>query len=178
MKRSRNAVLVLMGASPLLLASCGGETESEAAYTTVEHCVKDGGTQESCLAAYDKAQAEHLKSAPRYATREECAAQHGDDQCEERPGAGGGGSFFVPFMSGFFISQILNRSSTPTSYYSSPLYRSRGGGYMSLASNSDGESYGRSRALQTVTSSPNHAVTHSRGGFGSSSSAHSSSRGS
>ena len=165
MKRSRQAGLVLMGAAPLFLAACG-ESTSEAAYTTVEHCVKDGGTQQACMAAYDSAQAEHAKSAPRYTTREECIAAHGVDQCEQRSD-GQGGSFFTPFLAGFFVSNLMNRSSS--SYYSSPLYRGRSGGYV-YAPSALSEP-GRAPTMREVSSPPNRAVTRSRSGFGSSSAA-------
>src|SRR2546423_700355 len=81
--------LVLIGATRLFVAGCGKST-SEAAYTTVEHCVADGGTQDACIAAFDSAKAEHESNAPRYATREACIDAHGADQCEARSDGHGG----------------------------------------------------------------------------------------
>src|SRR5947207_2306834 len=103
MKRSRQAALVLMGASPLLLSACGEDAPQEAAFTSVEHCVSGGGTQESCVAAFDAAQAQHAKSAPHYSTHEACVAEFGADQCTQRTDSSGG-SFWMPLMTGFFIS--------------------------------------------------------------------------
>ena len=100
MKRSRTAALLLMSAAPLLLTSCSSETSSEGLYTSIDACTAQTDDRPACERAFNQAKQQAETTSPRYATREECIATHGADQCEQKQDASGH-SFFMPFMTGF-----------------------------------------------------------------------------
>lgn len=174
MKRSRTAVLLLMSASPLLLSACTGdeETAREGLYTSVETCAQQTGDQATCQQAFDKAKAETDQDSPRFASREECAQGYDWDRCEERKDSNGH-SFFGPMMAGFFMSQMMRNGAPMTGFQGSPAYQTRAGGWQRPDRGpTTGGVYsggaGGSPKLLAVDSTPNRAVTVSRGGFGSS----------
>ena len=96
----------------------------------------------ACVTDWEKAKAEHEKSAPRFATLAECQAEFGPEGCGAAPapaaaassGGGGGGNSFMPFMMGYMVGNM-----TSPSY---PVYHDRSGGYRSYGSDS-----GRDRRL-------------------------------
>lgn len=133
LKRSRSLhVSSLMATTAFTLSACGTPDapprpppQPTLAYTSLETCkAEDAIPDAECDAAWVEAQNEAARSAPRYATREECEGQWGPEQC--RPLTGGGGSFFGPLATGFIIGQLLNGGG-----YSGggPLYRGRDGEY-------------------------------------------------
>lgn len=176
MKRSKTAALMVMGAVPLLLTACGNETTREGLYTSVEACVAQTNDSYSCKEAFDQASKQAETSSPRYASREECVAAHGADQCAQRSDASGH-SFFMPFMTGFLISQMLRGGQT-AGLAGAPAYRNGAGGWQRPAGATTGGVYRGgamgATAMVPVNAQPNVAPTVRRGGFGSSSSARSS----
>lgn len=168
MKRSRTAALLVMSTAPLLLTACNQDEVREGLYTSVDACVEATNDRQSCQEAMQQASSEALASAPRYATREECIAAHGEDQCEQR--TQGGHSFFGPFMTGFLMSQMMRGGGTA----GAPAFRDTKGQWQRPATPTGGVyrpgALG-STAMAPVTATPNAAPTVSRGGFGSSSSA-------
>ncbi len=171
MKRSRTAALLLMSAAPLMLTACSEESSSEGLYTSVEECVSATNDSYSCRQAFDEAKSRAEVASPRYASREECIAAHGADQCEQR--SEGGHSFFMPFMTGFLMSQML-RGGQSAALAGSPAYRDSAGNWQRPAPSSAGGVYrpgaAGSAAMVPVSARPNVAPTVSRGGFGASSS--------
>ena len=180
MKRSRALTLVLMAPIPVLLAGCDDTPQDmtrKGFYTDIAACEKDGNAHDVCQKALDSASNLHANNAPKYKTRDECIAEFGE-LCRERTNESG---FWSPLMTGFLLSQLLSPG-RPVSYLdSSPIYRLRNGGYTqydpSWSSGSGGgySSYGTSttRGYQSVSVTPNRAVTVSRSGFGSVASARS-----
>lgn len=189
MKRSTQVKLLLMGSATLALTACGDDapTASAPVFTSIEECVKTGiYTEEFCKKGLEEAQQQHLKSAPRFQSKEDCEKAYGPGQCGFGPtvqqqAAGssggnnsgshassgeGGGSFFMPLMMGYMLGNMLNNN---RSSYSEPLYRSQpnapGSGYSTNTGNNrprpsvmDIPSAGKSTGGNTI----------SRGGFGSS----------
>lgn len=177
MKRSKTAALLMMGAAPLLLTACDSEKTREGLYTSVEACVAQTNDRYSCQQAFDQAKKQAEVSSPRYASREECLAARGGEQCEQRNDASGH-SFFMPFMTGFLMSQML-RGGQPTALAGAPAYRDGAGQWQRPAPAGGvyrGGGMGAS-AMVPVNAKPNVAPTVTRGGFGSSSSSRSSSGG-
>lgn len=123
MKRSHTvAALLLGGISPVLFA-CGEDSPEEATvYPSVEACTAEMPANE-CAAAFATAREEHLKSAPRFASREACEAEMGDGACTpmNEGGESSLGSVFVPAFVGFMIGRSL------TGGYSQPVYFDRQG---------------------------------------------------
>lgn len=92
----------------------------------------------ACVSDWEKAKAEHEKSAPRFATLAECQAEFGPEGCGAAPapaaaaassgGGGGGGGSFMPFMMGYMVGNMMSPSY--------PVYHDRSGGYRSYGSDS------------------------------------------
>ena len=190
MKRSRTAALLLMGSMPLYLTACGDdEATREGLYTSVESCVAQTNDRATCQQAFANAASEAAEKGPHFDTRAECAANYDWDRCEERRDSGGH-SFFGPMMTGFFLSQMLRNGTPMTGFTAGPAFRdtrgqwrrpdpaaapgpSYGGVTGSYSGGSPGGYYGSSyrsgsSALVPVSTTPDRAVTVSRGGFGSS----------
>lgn len=119
-KRSRRAALVLMaplaGGVAFALSGCGGEAAVEAiSFHDIPECTRFGADPDECQDAWNAAQAQHLRSAPRYVDRAECEANFGADACEPAPERHAGGSYFMPMMAGFLMGQMMTpRGLTPT----------------------------------------------------------------
>ena len=139
MKRSRKVSLVLMGASAVTLNACGGDQDVPVeAFRNVEQCVATGKfTEEYCRGEWDQARQLHEKSAPRYADRAACEQEFGFQNCYRPPqstqSAQSTGGFFVPFMAGYIISDLINNAGGRNRFYSQPLYRNAySGGFHTL----------------------------------------------
>lgn len=170
MKRSRTAALLLMSAAPLLLTACSQDQAREGLYTSVDACVAATNDRQTCQEAMQQASAEAVAAAPRYATKEECIAAHGAEQCEQR--TQGGQSFFGPFMTGFLLSQMMRGGANASA--GAPAFRDSKGQWQRPVAAPSGGVYrpgalGGATAMAPVSATPNAAPTVSRGGFGSSS---------
>lgn len=183
LKRSRSLQMTsLMATVGFSMSACGPgpsvpapePAEPVLAYTSIEECkTADVVADTECDASYAAAQAEAERSAPRYATRQECEGQWGPEQC--RPLNSGGGSFFGPLATGFIIGQLLNNGGWRGG---GPLYRDRegqysngyGGGYLSRDYRT-GRTVTNARehtpvARQAPTRVQSRTSVVSRGGFG------------
>lgn len=136
MKRSKKAALVLMvPAATLLLASCGEQREQAVVFSNPTECAQSALVSSAqCEADYAAAQALHPQVAPKYVNKQECEVDFGAGNCETAPQqTSSGGSVFMPMMMGFLAGQMMgganaqnlqgaaNRSNIP----SQPLYKSR-----------------------------------------------------
>lgn len=178
MKRSKTTALLLMSTAPLLFTACQREQPvqvQEGLYTSVESCVEATGNPSACRTAFEQARRQSADAAPKYASRAECEKDYPPDQCvEQRTSAGH--SFIGPMMAGFFMSQMLNNRAGLAQPAAAPAYQDRNAGWARPATapgtggfnTASGIGTGKS-ALTPVTSTPNRAVTVSRGGFGGSS---------
>jgi uncharacterized protein YgiB involved in biofilm formation len=177
LKRSRVLhVSSLMATASFSLAACGSpqrapapEPEPTLAYQSLDECKAANDIPDNeCDAALTKAQQEAAKTAPRYATREECEGQWGPSQCQPH---NNGGSFFTPLLTGFIVGQMLNGGGYP-------LYRDRegrlsngyGGGY-AYRDYRTGKTLTNARehgdvARQAPTRVQSRTTVVSRGGFG------------
>src|SRR5690606_15347144 len=123
----------------------------------------------ACERAMSEARRLAEAEAPRYATREECIAAHGIDQCDERRDANGH-SFFMPFMTGFLMAQMM-RGGQPAGLAASPAFRDRAGNWQRPAPAAGGGVYrAGATAMAPVNLQPDRAPTVARGGFGATSS--------
>lgn len=186
MKRSRSIRLALLGTAGLVgLAGCDDTPVASEGqfFRDASECraVLDAATCESQFAA---ARQEHAKSAPRFASQEQCEAQFGAANCTpastyesaqasgapaaggEQPAGGGqqtaqsGGSFFMPLMLGYLGGQMMSRMGQPAQ----PVYRdAQNRAYTS------GGAAGAGRSIGTWNPSARSVATPAsqRGGFGS-----------
>lgn len=170
MKRSKAVALSLMGASALLLQACDDPDVEAKVYRDVKNCIDTGDlTPEQCIDMHKEALKEHLQNAPRFASRDDCYAQFGANDCQGYSNSSGG-SVWLPLMMGFLASRALDSYSQG----SAPLYRTRqapgslttGNGY------SVGNRYGSTARLPEWATQPTRSRTQtiSRGGFGARSS--------
>lgn len=142
MKRSRSIRLALLGTVGLVgLAGCDDTPVASEGqfFRDASECRKvlDAATCDSQFAA---AQKEHVRTAPKFATKEQCEAQFGAANCTTAPapdgaqaqgattGAttgqqqtaqSGSGSFFMPLMLGYLGGQLMSRMGQPPQ----PVYR-------------------------------------------------------
>jgi uncharacterized protein YgiB involved in biofilm formation len=171
MKRSQAVRLLLMGSAPVLLVACDAQEEA-VLYKDVTECVAGARlTEDQCKAAFDHAKGEHERVAPRYTAQATCETDFGTGKCQAINH--GAGIQYIPLMAAYALGYYAGR---PNYYQSQPLYYSstsfgNSGGYI----NSGGQPIARSTGNATVSRSsmqaPTRAVTMSRSGFGSSSSA-------
>jgi len=181
LKRSRVLhVSSLMATASFSLAACGSpqrvpapEPEPTLAYQSLDECKAANDIPDNeCDAALTEAQQEAAKTAPRYATREECEGQWGPSQCQPNTN---GGSFFTPLLTGFIVGQMLNGGGYRGG---GPLYRDRegrlsngyGGGY-AYRDYRTGKTLTNARehgdvARQAPTRVQSRTTVVSRGGFG------------
>ncbi len=170
MKRSKTTALLLMGTAPLLLTACSEEESvREGLYTSVETYIEQTNDRYNCEQAFTSATRLAEAEGPRYASREECIAAHGADNCNEMR-TSTGHSYFMPFMTGFLMAQLM-RGGQPAGLASSPAYRSPNGTWQRPASAGGVYRAGMNgtTAMAPVNARPNAAPTVSRGGFGASS---------
>jgi uncharacterized protein YgiB involved in biofilm formation len=179
MKRSKTTALLLMSTAPLLFTACQREPEvkvQEGLYTSVDSCVQATGDPSACRTAFEQARQQSADAAPKYASRAECEKDYAADQCVEQH-TSAGHSFIGPMMAGFFMSQMLNgRAGLAQQPPAAPAYQDRNAGWARPAAtpgtgglNTASGIGGGKAGLAPISSTPNRAVTVSRGGFGSAS---------
>ena len=170
MRKSFALKPLIVGMSATILSACGEPSSLAKIYTSIEDCLNDNPEGESqCRAAYEDALAEAARTSPRFNTEYDCEYDFGPNQCREV----NGGGFFVPFMAGYMVSQLMS----PSRYYTQPVYTSysRYSPYRSrwmLADGYvfDGDIRKRSYKVNQRVYKPKPTVsrTMKRGGFGSS----------
>lgn len=185
LKRSRTLHMTgLMATAAFSMSACGSPQYASApageapslAYVSLDACkLADDIPDADCETAYANARADSEKSAPRYATREECEGQWGPSRCQVNDNNNGGGSFFTPLLTGFIVGQMLNGGGYRGG---GPLYRDRdgeysngyGGGYLGRDYRT-GRSVARGRddapaTRQAPSRVQSRTTVVSRGGFG------------
>jgi uncharacterized protein YgiB involved in biofilm formation len=140
-------------------------------------CIAAGYEMNACQDAYKAALSKHEAEAPRYGQQAQCEEEWGPGNCRTTSN-GSGGSFFMPFLTGYLLSSALSGNNggyyNYGGYYGSPIYRSRSGPVQLAPSN--GGSIGTGTSVRKVATAPvaapkpPHVNTRSvsRGGFGGS----------
>ncbi len=167
MTRSNTFKLALLGATAIILVSCGEAEEDVLAYDSVDACIKAGQQDEPvCRAEFAKAQKLHNEVAPRYDSASQCYSDFGYNRCNQyRPSSGG--SVWLPFMMGYMLAPRGGR----TFISSQPLYRpsSSPNRFYTAANGQVGavSANGRTQVARSKASRPPvRTRTVSRGGFG------------
>lgn len=168
MKRSSAISLAIVGALALSGTGCTSADSNEpTTYRNVTECVQDGKSQATCDKAFADAKAEAEKTAPKFASQAECAAQFGN--CQQSASGG----WFMPALMGYMVGNMMSNNGG-TRYVTQPVYVDRSG--RSVTSSYSGGSY-RTTSAAPTPSARAAATTSSRGGFGSTARASSSSYG-
>jgi len=133
-KRSRVVWLGLagIGAGTVILAEVVSSREDPVAadlFQSTAECVASGRYDaNACDRAFNEAARQQPQTAPRYATREDCAAEFDRAACApvSAPGtaAAGASQFFAPAMAGFLIGSAAGALSSSAV----PVYQSCGSG--------------------------------------------------
>lgn len=175
MKRSRVISLSMMAAGGLTLTACDDPPQEARFYPSAEACLAEGTVPEAeCRDGFASAQKAHEETAPRFTDLATCEAEFGAGACY-RPGSaptqasgGGGGSFFLPFLAGYAISNVLGGGGYGRSYQ--PIYRNSGGSLFTgrgTQLSPGGGSVVRAPAREFQSAPPRRTAVVSRGGFGS-----------
>ncbi len=170
MRKSFSVKPLALGVAAIFLSACGDEQEATV-FTSVDECTNANPEfAEKCKTAYEEAVREAERTGPKYNTQSDCESEFGNNQC--RVVQNDSGSFFMPFMAGYMLSNIMS----PRGYYSQPMFTSysRYSPYRNRWIGADGYDFGdqRSRNMRVsekaLKPKPTVTKTMSRGGFGSS----------
>lgn len=169
-----------------MLAGCEQSDESVSLYQNADDCSSaNPGKSEQCTTAFNNAKKEAEKTAPKYATREDCVAEFGEGQCQQTPAQAGvgttnnaesqqSGSFWMPLMAGYMMGRMMGGG---FGGQQQPLFTSRApnspanGKFVDASGKSFGAATpGRTMNVPKTAMAPKPATTNTvtRGGFGDS----------
>lgn len=168
-----------------MLAGCEQSDETVSLYQNADDCSSaNPGKSEQCTTAFNNAQKEAEKTAPKYATREDCVAEFGEGQCQQAPAQAGvgttnaesqsSGSFWMPLMAGYMMGRMMGGGA---GFQQQPLFTSRApnspanGRFVDASGKSFGSATpGRTMTVPKTALAPKPATTSTvtRGGFGES----------
>ncbi|HAU8263906.1 TPA: DUF1190 family protein [Kluyvera intermedia] len=170
-----------------MLAGCEQNDETVKMYQNADDCSSaNPGKSAECKTTYDNALKEAARTAPKYASREDCVAEFGEGQCQQAPAQAGvatenqaqaqqsGGSFWMPLMAGYMMGRLMGGGA---GYAQQPLFSSKNPASPAYGQYTDasGKSYGAAQPGRSATVSktamalkPATTSTVTRGGFGES----------
>lgn len=167
-----------------MLAGCEQSDETVSMYQNADDCASaNPGKSEQCTVAFNQAKEEAVKTAPKYATREDCVAEFGEGQCQQAPAQAGvgttnaesqsSGSFWMPLMAGYMMGRMMGGGMAAQQ----PLFTSKNPASPANGKfvDASGKSYGAATPGRTMTvpksalaPKPATTSTVTRGGFGDS----------
>ncbi|BED49594.1 hypothetical protein VEE48_08280 [Escherichia coli] len=156
-------------------------------YQNADDCsAANPGKSAECTTAYNNALKEAERTAPKYATREDCVAEFGEGQCQQAPAQAGmapenqaqaqqsSGSFWMPLMAGYMMGRLMGGGA---GFAQQPLFSSKNPASPAYGKYTDatGKNYGAAQPGRTMTvpktamaPKPATTTTVTRGGFGES----------
>lgn len=178
-KSGLSAPIALAIGSTLLLSGCEKTDETVALYQNADDCARaNPGMQQQCTTTYQNALKEAEKTAPKYASKEDCAAEFGEAQCTQAPAQAGmaaqpqqSGSFWMPLMAGYMMGRMMSGGG----YAQQPLFTSNSPNSPANGKfvDASGKNYGSATAGRAITvpktamtPKPAATTTITRGGFG------------
>lgn len=176
----RLAPVALAVSAVFMLSGCEQADESVSLFQNADECKQSNPAMgDQCTIAYNNALEEAAKTAPKYATKEDCVAEFGEAQCTEAPAQAGmaaqpqqSGSMWMPLMAGYMMGRMMGGG-----YGQSPLFTSKAAGSPANGKfvDSTGRNYGNATTGRTMkvdksALAPKPATTRTitRGGFGES----------
>jgi len=184
--RHLTPVALALGAV-FMLAGCEQSDETVSLYQNADDCASATGNKAECTTAYNNALKEAERTAPKYASREDCVAEFGEGQCQQAPApaqagtapenqaqAQSSGSFWMPLMAGYMMGRLMGGGA---GYQQQPLFSSKNPASPAYGQYTDasGKGYGAAQPGRTMTvpktaMAPKPATTSTvtRGGFGES----------
>ncbi|EOI5728235.1 DUF1190 family protein [Cronobacter malonaticus] len=165
-----------------MLAGCEKSDETVQLYQNADDCsAANPGKSAECNTAYNNALKEAERTAPKYATREDCVAEFGEDQCQQVNNTNTSqatqqtGSMWMPLMAGYMMGRLMGGGGM--GFAQQPLFSSRNPASPAYGKYTDasGRNYGAAQPGRTMTvpksaMAPKPATTSTitRGGFGDS----------
>lgn len=147
MKRSRAMrplTIGLIASSAFALAACKPDAPDTAtAFPDLQSCLAESVranaavSEADCTTAYAQAVQTNMESAPRYDAMTACEEEHGTGNCQAAESPGGGGSIFMPLLTGFLLGKMLSGGGL----MSQPLYPKKDGGFATPG----GQAFGNNR---------------------------------
>ncbi|MFT5510895.1 MAG: hypothetical protein ACI89J_003994 [Hyphomicrobiaceae bacterium] len=138
----KSLALGTIAAAGLTVAACD-DAPSDQVFKSISDCKTSGFSAFVCEKEFTEARARHAKTAPKFKTSDECEQKFGNSKCmvhsvsTTNGTTQGTSNFYTPLLTGFLVSQALHRIRTPYAYYSyrsnypgyysTPIYRDRGG---------------------------------------------------
>ncbi|AXF78377.1 DUF1190 family protein [Erwinia tracheiphila] len=184
--RARHLTPVALAVTAVfMLAGCEQSDETVALYQNADDCSQaNPGKSEQCKTTYSSAKKEADRTAPKFATREDCIAEFGEGQCQQAPAQAGlgmndaesqqGGSFWMPLMAGYMMGRLMGGGA---GFAQQPLFTSRAPGSPANGKfvDASGKSFGNATTGRTMNvpktamvPKPATTTTITRGGFGES----------
>lgn len=147
----RLAPVALAISTVFMLSACEQSDETVSLYTNAEDCTQKNPAQsEQCSLAYKNALQEAAKTAPKYATREDCVAEFGEEKCTqastqnatqttattqtasqaqaglatENQASVQSGSFWMPLMAGYMMGRLMGGGTAAPAPAAQPLFSS------------------------------------------------------
>ncbi|UDG79943.1 DUF1190 family protein [Candidatus Steffania adelgidicola] len=172
-------VAIAVGAV-LILASCEKSDENVLLYMNSDDCAQSNPSlREQCNTAYKSAQKEAVKTAPKYASRADCVAEFGENQCTQVSSttdvaheSQNSEGMWMPLMAGYMMGRMMGSGG---GYVQQPLFSSHAphspahGQFVDASGSSYGvATSGRSITVPKTALAPKPVTTHTitRGGFG------------
>jgi len=179
----RIAPVALAISAVIMLAGCEQSDETVSLYQNADDCSRSNpSNSEQCNIAYKSALTEAAKTAPKYATKEDCVAEFGEAQCTQapaqasmsaEPAQASTGSMWMPLMAGYMMGRMMSGGAA-----SQPLFTSKAGGnpangkFVDATGKSFGSATGGGRTMNVpktaMAPKPATTSTVTRGGFGDS----------
>lgn len=174
----RMAPIALAVGAVFVLAGCEKSDENVTLYQNSDDCSRaNPSMSEQCTTAFNNAQAEAAKTAPKFESKADCVAEFGEDQCTQAPAQAGmaaqpqqSGSFWMPLMAGYMMGRMMGGGFSQQPLFTSRAPNSPANGKFVDAS---GRNYGpatagRSMNVPKTAMAPKPATTSTvtRGGFG------------
>ncbi len=152
-------------------------------YQNADECAKANPSQSAqCTTAYNNAVKEAERTAPKYATREDCVAEFGENQCQQTPAQAGvgtnnaenqqSGSFWMPLMAGYMMGRMMGGGA---GFAQQPLFSPKAANSPARGQfvDASGRNYGSATSGRTMNvpktalaPKPATTSTVTRGGFG------------
>lgn len=178
----RVAPIAFAISSAFILSGCEKADETVSLYQNADDCsAANPSNSAQCVTAYNEAQKEAARTAPKYATRADCVAEFGESQCTEAPAQAGmaaqsqqSGSMWMPLMAGYMMGRMMGGGA---GFSQQPLFTSKAANSPANGKfvDASGKNYGAATPGRTVTvpktaMAPKPATTSTvtRGGFGDS----------
>ncbi|ELY4156747.1 DUF1190 family protein [Cronobacter turicensis] len=165
-----------------MLAGCEKNDETVQLYQNADDCsTANPGKSAECTTAYNNALKEAERTAPKYATREDCVAEFGEDQCQQVNNTNTSqatqqtGSMWMPLMAGYMMGRLMGGGGM--GFAQQPLFSSRNPASPAYGKYTDasGRNYGAAQPGRTMNvpktalaPKPATTSTITRGGFGDS----------